>query len=92
MAVREAQTFFREAVDVRRADPRRALAPDVSIAQVIRIDEHDIGTTRLRGTEGHGGGGQLEGGAMAAGSEGEAAELTAGWYPGRRRRAPARSR
>ena len=31
-----------QAVDVRRADPSRAVGADVAVAEVVRVDEHDV--------------------------------------------------
>ena len=40
--VGEPQALPRQPVDVRRADPRRPVAADVAVAQVVGIDEDDI--------------------------------------------------
>ena len=55
--VGEPQALPRQPVDVRRADPRRPVTPDVAVAQVVGIDEDDVrplgGGRQARGQDRH---------------------------------------
>ncbi len=49
MAVGEAKPFTGEPVDVRSLDPLGAVAADIAVAEVVRVDQDDV---RLGGAEG----------------------------------------
>ena len=57
MRVGEPQPLPRQAIDVRRSDPRRAVTADIAIPQVVGIDKHDIrrvgGGSRTSGQDRH---------------------------------------
>ena len=44
MGIGEAESFAGEAVDVRRADFGGAVAADVAVAQIVGVNQDDVGT------------------------------------------------
>ena len=57
MSVGEPQPLPRQAIDVRRSDPRRTVTADIAIPQVVGIDKHNIrhvgGGSRTSGQDRH---------------------------------------
>ena len=48
MAVGKAQALAGEPVDIRRVDARRAVAADVAVTEIIRVNEKDVRLGILR--------------------------------------------
>ena len=67
MRIGKPQTFARQAIEIRRADSRRSVTADITIPQVVCIEEHNIrrfgvglrtrGQDRNEGDEGYHAGG-----------------------------------